>query len=131
MSFLSFCSNLTFLTFHDADFGPSKILPFIKDDELLNQTESEPTLYDCVRFPDDFLLERRGLEKYLTAQLSVSRLNAIHRWLWRAGLPGGVQPLHHQQVLQRAIVVTERVELHLVWYVHALLNRCWMIGRIL
>ena len=106
-------------------------VPFTKDDELLKQTDSEVVLYDCVRFPDDFLLGRRGLEKYLTNQLSVTRLNAIHHWLWRAGLPGRVQPLHHQQVLQRAIVVTERVDLHLVWYVYALLNGSWMIGRIL
>ena len=98
-------------------------VPFTKDDELLKQPEHAPIVYDCVRFPDDFLLERRDLEKYLTTQLSVSRLNAIHHWLWRAGLPGRVQPLHHQQVLQRTIVVTERVDLHLVWYVIALLNR--------
>lgn len=36
-------------------------------------------------------------------------------WLWLAGLPIPPRPLHHQAVLQRAICVSEKMDLHLVW----------------
>ncbi|KAL8918020.1 MAG: hypothetical protein Q9208_007618 [Pyrenodesmia sp. 3 TL-2023] len=90
-------------------------IPFTKENELLSKADHSPIPDNCIRLPDDLLVQRGELEDYLTSQLSVRRLNAIHDWLWRAGLPGRVQPLHHQRVLRRHILVTERIDLHLVW----------------
>ncbi|KAH6975608.1 hypothetical protein EDB80DRAFT_757747 [Ilyonectria destructans] len=41
------------------------------------------------------------------------RLASIHSWLWVAGRPLPPRPLHHQLVLGREIVVTERMDIHL------------------
>lgn len=95
--------------------APAQV-PFDKENELLSHADHSPISENCTRLPDDLLVQRGDLENYLTGQLSVRRLNAIHDRLWRAGLPGRVQPLHHQRVLRRNILVTERIDLHLVWY---------------
>ena len=92
-------------------------VPFIQENELLRSVNQAPTPDDCIQLPDASLVLKDSFEKYLTNQLDVWRLNVVHDKLWRVGLPGKVQPLHHQLVLQREIVVTERVDLHLVWYV--------------
>lgn len=42
-------------------------------------------------------------------------LEAMHTWLWYAGRKGNISPLHHQKVIRREIVLTERARLHLVW----------------
>lgn len=55
------------------------------------------------------------LEKYLTSDLDVTRLNKIHKHLWLAGLPQISRSLHNQLRVGRQIHVTERADLHLVW----------------
>lgn len=92
-------------------------VPFIKENELLGDPDPGSNTEGFIPLPDDRLIPQAGLEEHLSGQLDVRRLNAIHDRLWRAGLPGKVHPLHHQIVLQRNIIVTERVDLHLVWYV--------------
>lgn len=52
---------------------------------------------------------------YLSNEFSVDRLNVIHKHLWFAGLARPARPLHHQFVLGRTIVVSERADLHLLW----------------
>lgn len=52
---------------------------------------------------------------FLGVELDVARLNCIHRWLWLVGLPTTPRPLHYQTVKKRDIVVTEQLDLHLVW----------------
>lgn len=52
---------------------------------------------------------------FLQHDLNVSRLNRIHRWLWMVGLPGSPRPLHYQIMKKRALVLTEQMDLHLVW----------------
>ncbi|KAJ0415183.1 hypothetical protein BJY00DRAFT_305047 [Aspergillus carlsbadensis] len=47
--------------------------------------------------------------------LDVTRLNAIHKHLWLAGLPQISRALHNQVMVGRQIVITERADLHLVW----------------
>ncbi|KAL8914083.1 MAG: hypothetical protein Q9171_001199 [Xanthocarpia ochracea] len=90
-------------------------VPFTEASELLSPADHSPTSGNCIRLPDDLLVRHGELDDYLASQLSVRRLNAIHDSLWRAGLPGRVQALHHQKVLRRCILVTERIDLHLVW----------------
>lgn len=60
--------------------------------------------------PEDTLLG------FLTRELSVRRLNVIHNHLWLAGRTENIRPLHRQRIIERDIVITEKTELHLVWY---------------
>ncbi|KAL6406192.1 hypothetical protein AUP68_10360 [Ilyonectria robusta] len=48
-------------------------------------------------------------------EFDLRRLTSIHGWLWVAGRPMPPQPLHHQLVVGREIVITERMDMHLVW----------------
>lgn len=43
-------------------------------------------------------------------------LEVMHQQLWYAGRRGNISPLHHQRVLCREIILTERPRLHLVWF---------------
>lgn len=52
----------------------------------------------------------------LVESLHDGDLHSMHRWLWYAGRKGNISPLHHQKVIHRDIVLTERARLHLVWY---------------
>lgn len=55
------------------------------------------------------------LQSFLENELFVSRLNAIQSYLWLCGRPMPPRPLHQQLVMSRNIVVTERMDMHLVW----------------
>ncbi|KAH0544882.1 hypothetical protein FGG08_000962 [Glutinoglossum americanum] len=52
---------------------------------------------------------------YIKDDLSVKRLNDIHSWLWLAGRPMPPRPLNYQLASSRAIVISEQMDLHLVW----------------
>lgn len=56
------------------------------------------------------------LPEFLTRELSVRRLNVIHKHLWLAGRTENIRSLHRQRIIERDIVITEKTELHLVWY---------------
>jgi hypothetical protein len=43
-------------------------------------------------------------------------LEFMHKGLWYAGRKGNISPLHHQRVIRRDIVLTEKARLHLVWF---------------
>lgn len=51
---------------------------------------------------------------YLWRELGVSRLNKIHDWLWAVSQLMPPRALHHQKLLDREIVVTEQMDMHLV-----------------
>ncbi|KAJ9653416.1 hypothetical protein H2198_007414 [Neophaeococcomyces mojaviensis] len=53
--------------------------------------------------------------QYLKFDLNVDRLHKIHKHLWYAGLPHPARTLHHQVMIGREIIITERADLHLVW----------------
>lgn len=52
---------------------------------------------------------------FLEYDLDVSRLNIVHQWLWLVGLPTSPRPLHYQLLKRREIVLSEQLDLHLVW----------------
>lgn len=52
----------------------------------------------------------------LQAFLQHDDLDVMHKWLWYAGRKGNISPLHHQKVIRREIILTERAQLHLVWF---------------
>lgn len=53
--------------------------------------------------------------EYLGIELNVKRLNKLHKWLWAVGRPMPPRALHQQKVLGRELVLTERMDMHLVW----------------
>lgn len=55
------------------------------------------------------------IQGFLNVEMNVERLNCVHRWLWLVGLPTTPRPLHYQAVKRREIVVTEQLDLHLIW----------------
>ncbi|KAI6080517.1 hypothetical protein F4821DRAFT_273792 [Hypoxylon rubiginosum] len=83
---------------------------------------SEPTdtqlrslLPASYRITDNLVRPKLDNLTYLEKELSVGRLNALVKWLWVAGRPMPPRPLHHQLLLGRDVVITEQMDLHLVW----------------
>ncbi|KPI35231.1 uncharacterized protein AB675_3779 [Cyphellophora attinorum] len=52
---------------------------------------------------------------FIENELDVSILDGLERWLWLAGRVDNIRPLHHQRLLRREIVLTERSKAHLLW----------------
>ncbi|KAG8159614.1 hypothetical protein KVR01_010251 [Diaporthe batatas] len=52
---------------------------------------------------------------FLKQELDVQRLRSVFHWLWIAGRPMPPRPLHYQLMLGRDIVITEDMNMHLVW----------------
>jgi len=52
----------------------------------------------------------------LLRTLRDEELESMHGGLWYAGRKGNISPLHHQRVLRRDIVLTEKARLHLTWF---------------
>lgn len=52
---------------------------------------------------------------HIPRELGVPRLDKIHKHLWLAGT-ADAHPLHQQKMKQREFVITERTDLHLVWW---------------
>ncbi|RYP49044.1 hypothetical protein DL769_011136 [Monosporascus sp. CRB-8-3] len=67
------------------------------------------------RISDDIVIPQSDPE-FLDRELLVQRLNDIQEWLWICGRPMPPRPLHHQRLLSRDIIISEHVELHLVWW---------------
>lgn len=75
----------------------------------------DATLPAIQRTRDNILSIPCSTLTYFADELDISRLHAIHDWLWAAGRPMPPRPLHHQLLLDRQIFVTERLDLHLLW----------------
>lgn len=67
------------------------------------------------RTREDNIVVAQPAPDFLRRELVAERLEDMHRWLWLAGRPMPPRPLHHQLVLGREVVVSEKIELHLVW----------------
>ncbi|KAF4463660.1 glycosyltransferase family 28 domain-containing [Fusarium albosuccineum] len=64
----------------------------------------------------DHIIAPQPTSDFLEKELLVKRLNAIQDWLWLCGRPMPPRPLHHQRLLSREIIISEDVELHLIWW---------------
>ncbi|KAJ4322674.1 hypothetical protein N0V84_004699 [Fusarium piperis] len=62
-----------------------------------------------------FIQDDKGPEKFVSADLDVSRLNLLHKHLWLAGQQRAARPLHRQVLSGRTILPTEQADLHLLW----------------
>lgn len=80
------------------------------DDELLSLLPASRRTKS-----DNIVAASRDVKACVEEELDLRRLTDIFDWLWLAGRPMPPRPLHHQVLLSRDVVVTERIDMHLVW----------------
>jgi hypothetical protein len=88
------------------------IVPFTENDEIIDNSTFEDT--DLINTVTEVTATRT---RYV-AEYSQQKLNDIHSHLWSASSKDNISPLHHQKVLRREVVLSERSDLHLVWFDH-------------
>ncbi|KAK7910664.1 hypothetical protein PG985_013145 [Apiospora marii] len=59
-----------------------------------------------------------SVDEIISENLSLARLNCIHSDLWFVGRPCPARPLHQYRIRELNIVVTEQMDMHLVWESH-------------
>ena len=79
-------------------------------------TPYSPVFPSIIYQRNHFVRPNKSPVVYLSLDLKTPRLNAIHRYLWLAGLPNAARPLHRQRLLGRSILITEDTSEHLVWF---------------
>lgn len=67
------------------------------------------------RFKDDLVAPTRLESRFVEQEFELDRIHDIMQHLWMVGRPVPPRPLHHQLLLRRQIVITERMDMHLVW----------------
>jgi hypothetical protein len=72
--------------------------------------------FDSGAIPGRPIVPASMVVEYVRKELLTERLDRIFLHLWWAGRPGNISPLHAQKVMKRDIVLTENVDLHLVWF---------------
>lgn len=90
-------ANASLAAKQPAALHPSGLpLVFLDDDERLYHSTS-------------------AVPQCLTQELSIDRLNTLHRHIWWAGRPTPARPLHRQAMLGRSLVPTNQARYHLLW----------------
>jgi hypothetical protein len=89
-----------------------RIHPFTPNDEVIDDLILEDT--DLINSTAEVIAART----HYVAEYSQQKLNDIHSHLWSAGSKDNINALHHQKVLCREVILSERFDLHLVWFEH-------------
>ncbi len=97
--------------------------PFSSDIWPVSQNTTEEQQAELLdQFPASFRIEEDLVAPHgvpspllLSEELDPQRLHGITNLLWLAGRPVPPRPLHRQVMLDREIVVSERIDVHLVW----------------
>ncbi|KAE8373899.1 hypothetical protein BDV26DRAFT_296510 [Aspergillus bertholletiae] len=81
--------------------------------ESLGTTDSFPA---CFRQSNNQVeVPRYYPDEFVSSELSLKRLEALDRHLWFAGAKRPPKPLRYQISIGREIVVSEQMDLHLLW----------------
>ena len=80
-----------------------------EDEEYLDELPA------CYRVKDDLRATSRPDLDLIEREFDLTKLNVVMKYLWMAGRPVPPRPLHHQLLLRREIVITERMDTHLLW----------------
>lgn len=101
---------------------PKEQEPPFTIDLVKSPRANEPEAKNEILFPCTYRTElvevklvKDNENGFLEEELSAPKLDSIHDYLWLAGLPVPPHPLHYQLVLQREIVICEKMDMHLVW----------------
>ncbi|KAK1452525.1 hypothetical protein CMEL01_16754 [Colletotrichum melonis] len=82
-----------------------------KDDDLVAPALS-PILNPAGVADTHYMMHILG---WISDEVDLDRLAHIHEWLWIVGRPMPPRPLHQQRLLNRDIMITEKMDMHLVW----------------
>lgn len=85
---------------------------------LLNDDDIQSLLPASFRIGEggnDITASSSDVAACLKTDLDLHRLHMVWRWIWIVGRPMPPRPLHHQLLLSRAIFLTERMDMHLIW----------------
>lgn len=102
--------------------GQFELVPFAEDAELVHGLSLDqsggltPTSGDSVPGQPLIPLDGNSVRDFLDRELSTKRLNEMYHRLWLLSSRNNISPLHHQALRGRQILITERPDLHLVWY---------------
>ncbi|KAJ1322936.1 DUF6601 domain-containing protein [Microdochium nivale] len=89
--------------------------PFSADNALRSCTKVDADLPIALQHDDEFADATTDPFAVLARDLQTPKLDRLHKYLWTAGLMRPARPLHRQRQLNRAILITERPDEHLVW----------------
>lgn len=98
------------------------ICPFTEDSELVPELKIDaagrPIRSATTTIPGQpsILLEEQAVSEFLERELETRRLDDLYQQLWLVSGKHNVNPLHHQAIKGRQIIITERPDLHLIWY---------------
>lgn len=82
--------------------------------EHIGPSSGSDRLPACYRGPHGIHVPGKNMEEFLVQEFSLSRLEVL-KHLWYAGAERPAKPLHEQIMIGREIVITERMDLHLLW----------------
>ncbi|KAF4823567.1 hypothetical protein CGCSCA5_v001682 [Colletotrichum siamense] len=85
-------------------------IPFDEQSQLVQLQSSIPG-YPTMPIDDD-----QEVKNFLIRELSTERLRRLYWMLFLVSNRHNINPLHHQLLNSRRICITERPDLHLVWY---------------
>lgn len=88
-------------------------VPLAKADELFPLDASATTVPGQPLIPLD---DHGSVLQFLARELSTERLSRFYALLFMTSNPRNTNPLHHQRVKMRDVCVTERPDMHLLWY---------------
>ncbi|TVY71306.1 hypothetical protein LSUE1_G004475 [Lachnellula suecica] len=87
-----------------------RTVPFALTDEIIPNS----VLEDVDLINND--AEVTATRTHYAIEFSQEKLNGIYTHLWSAGSKGNISTLHHQKVLCREVILSERSDLHLIWF---------------
>lgn len=96
--------------------------PFTEDSELVAELKidasGQPIRSATTTIPGQpsILLEDEAVAEFLERELETRRLDNLYHHLWLVSGKHNVSPLHHQAIKGRQIIITERPDLHLIWF---------------
>lgn len=65
---------------------------------------------------DHIVPPSEDIHQFFARELHVDPLGDVREWLWVCGRPMPPRPLHHQILLGRDVIITEKPDLHLIWH---------------
>jgi hypothetical protein len=110
ISSLQLSKKIIAWTGHDYTEMAALIVPFEINHEIIDNSMLQDADHIST-FADPTATRTRYKEEY-----SQQKLNDIHNHLWSAGSKDNTNALHHQKVLCREVILSERSDLHLVWF---------------
>jgi hypothetical protein len=97
-------------------FIPAQTSQLSGNSELIFTPLEEPTLPATYQTLDRTTHKTQSnIQAFLQNDLLVPRLNKMHSYLIVAGWYNTTNPLHRQLLMNRTIVITEQIDLHLLW----------------